>query len=467
MTQLYSAEVAASFKGGRSWRLRWRRRFNVSIRKKNNVKNTTWEETAPVLAHYFQNLRRRLRGEPMLGTPKEHEVRAEEPSRDAQADETDEAELDDIDYADEDTDVPPAPRTPPDGFKLAATPPTADQLAYKSAAASELVGKSILFHWLVVGWLVGTIQRSNTDGRHKIDGEPVNFFVYYEQDDDESKHVLDLETHGSLAEGHGWALLEAVDASAQAVEVLVRSAAEEAAAEAAAAAVAAEAEAAAAAAAQASEAAEAAAGEAASAAAALAGEPQVPQVPPPVASEAEAGRATVRTAMRETAAAETAAGGATMPQGSGGEGAPVESGVKRKWGAYPPHRRANVDQIPLPFINGMDTTYEETGAKRVAINQLCPTLSKRMATGQVVVRAEKPPPPEGADDEALARYRQELMEQPPPCLIFRGTGARIAQAELDAYPPELVVLWQPCAERVPTWTEAARPHFSFVSLASL
>ena len=74
--------------------------------------------------------------------------------------------------------------------------------------------------------------------------------------------------------------------------------------------------AAAAAAAQASEAAEAAAGEAASAAAALAGEPQVP---PPVASEAEAGRATVRAAMRETAAAETA-GGATMPQGYGGEG---------------------------------------------------------------------------------------------------------------------------------------------------
>ena len=103
----------------------------------------------------------------------------------------------------------------------------------------------------------------------------------------------------------------------------------------------------------------------------------------------------------------------------------------------------------------------------MAINQLGPTLSKRMATGQVVVRAEKPPPPEGADDEALARYRQELMEQPPPCLIFSGTGARIAQAELDAYPPELVVLWQPCAERVPTWTEAARPHFSFVSLASL
>ena len=40
---------------------------------------------------------------------------------------------------------------------------------------------------------------------------------------------------------------------------------------------------------------------------------------------------------------------------------------------------------------------------------------------------------------------KELMEQPPPCLVMRGTGARISQEELDAYPPELVVLWQPCA----------------------
>eukprot|EP00966_Prymnesium_polylepis_P043571 1010337-Prymnesium_polylepis.1 len=34
------------------------------------------------------------------------------------------------------------------------------------------------------------------------------------------------------------------------------------------------------------------------------------------------------------------------------------------------------------------------------------------------------------------------MEQPPPCLLFRGTGQKISQRELDAYPPELIVLWQ-------------------------
>ena len=29
-------------------------------------------------------------------------------------------------------------------------------------------------------------------------------------------------------------------------------------------------------------------------------------------------------------------------------------------GKYVPHQRFNVDQVPLPFINGMDDTYEET-----------------------------------------------------------------------------------------------------------
>ena len=41
---------------------------------------------------------------------------------------------------------------------------------------------------------------------------------------------------------------------------------------------------------------------------------------------------------------------------------------RRKWGKYLPHQRANVDQVPLPFVNGLEETYEEVGAKRVAIN---------------------------------------------------------------------------------------------------
>ena len=45
--------------------------------------------------------------------------------------------------------------------------------------------------------------------------------------------------------------------------------------------------------------------------------------------------------------------------------------VRRKYGKYLPHQRANVDQVPLPFVNDMEVTYEQKGAKRVCINQSC------------------------------------------------------------------------------------------------
>ena len=40
--------------------------------------------------------------------------------------------------------------------------------------------------------------------------------------------------------------------------------------------------------------------------------------------------------------------------------------VRSKYGKYLPHQRANVDQVPLPFVNDMETTYEQVGEKRVA-----------------------------------------------------------------------------------------------------
>ena len=107
-----------------------------------------------------------------------------------------------------------------------------------------------------------------------------------------------------------------------------------------------------------------------------------------------------------------------------------------------PHQRANVDQVPLPFVNDCEDTLEEKGADRVTINQNGPALGKRQATGQVCFRPEVPELPEGGDKVA---YEKHLMEQPPPCLIFRGTGGRITQAEKNAYPDVLVVLWQPKA----------------------
>ena len=41
----------------------------------------------------------------------------------------------------------------------------------------------------------------------------------------------------------------------------------------------------------------------------------------------------------------------------------ASAAVRSKYGKYLPHQRFNVDQVPLPFINGMDETYEEVGAK--------------------------------------------------------------------------------------------------------
>ena len=70
---------------------------------------------------------------------------------------------------------------------------------------------------------------------------------------------------------------------------------------------------------------------------------------------------------------------------------------RRKYGRYLPWQRANVAQVPLPFVNDMDTctTYEMTGANRVAINLLGPAMSKWQATGHTCIRAEVPPPPVG------------------------------------------------------------------------
>ena len=63
-----------------------------------------------------------------------------------------------------------------------------------------------------------------------------------------------------------------------------------------------------------------------------------------------------------------------------------DAALRRKYGRYLPWQRLNVDQVPLPFVNDMDYTYEVKGAKRVAINQGGPSLSKRQATGQLCFR---------------------------------------------------------------------------------
>ena len=45
----------------------------------------------------------------------------------------------------------------------------------------------------------------NTDARFKVSGDKVNFIIYYEIDDDKSKHVSSLDSYG---EDRDWVLLE-------------------------------------------------------------------------------------------------------------------------------------------------------------------------------------------------------------------------------------------------------------------
>ena len=55
----------------------------------------------------------------------------------------------------------------PEGFFIAEAPPPAEQLTFskKASPANELLGKSILFNWPVVGWAVGVIKDRNHDAR--------------------------------------------------------------------------------------------------------------------------------------------------------------------------------------------------------------------------------------------------------------------------------------------------------------
>ena len=87
---------------------------------------------------------------------------------------------------------------------------------------------------------------------------------------------------------------------------------------------------------------------------------------------------------------------------------PAMDALRAKYGKYLPHQRSNVDQVPLPFVNDMETTYEEVGAKRVCINQQGPTLGKRQATGQVCFRPEANTPSLERPGHEWRRFLQDL-----------------------------------------------------------
>ena len=122
--------------------------------------------------------------------------------------------------SDDDDDEPAEvlPWAIPEGFTVSDKPAT-EMLVPGSAEAKSLVGRTILYHWDGVGWCSGVIEKANGDKSKTVDGEMCNFLVYYEMDDDLSRHVLELDSYVPDGPPNSWVLLEVQDVVA-AVEVV-------------------------------------------------------------------------------------------------------------------------------------------------------------------------------------------------------------------------------------------------------
>ena len=86
--------------------------------------------------------------------------------------------------------------------------------------------------------------------------------------------------------------------------------------------------------------------------------------------------------------------------------------------------------MPLPFVNGLTTTWADKGSKRVRISQPSSGLEKRQCTLQLCF---------GPGERV---YK--------PAVIFRGTGKRINAVEKASWHKGAEVYWQACA-----WADSA------------
>ena len=84
---------------------------------------------------------------------------------------------------------------------------------------------------------------------------------------------------------------------------------------------------------------------------------------------------------------------------------------------------ANVDQTPMPFEIGTDTTYNNAGDRTVWVKSLGSGLDKRQATVQLTVHADGIP-------------------HTPPMIVFRGKGLRITSKEQEQWDKRVVVKFQ-------------------------
>jgi len=122
-------------------------------------------------------------------------------------------DLSDEEPDDEDEDNEPVELLPwavPDGFAVSAKPDEA-QLEPRNPEGKKLVGRSVLYHWADVGWCSGVIEKANGDKSKTVDGDMVNFEIYYEMDDDLSRHVLEMEKYLPDGPANSWVLLETAE----------------------------------------------------------------------------------------------------------------------------------------------------------------------------------------------------------------------------------------------------------------
>ncbi|CAN0415556.1 unnamed protein product [Pylaiella littoralis] len=90
-----------------------------------------------------------------------------------------------------------------------------------------------------------------------------------------------------------------------------------------------------------------------------------------------------------------------------------------------PHNRLFILQVPLPFANGLVTTWADKGSIRVRVSQPSAGLDKRQCTMQLCF----------GPGDVLFR----------PGIIFRGTGTRISAVEKAAWHKGVDVSFQACA----------------------
>ena len=104
---------------------------------------------------------------------------------------------------------------------------------------------------------------------------------------------------------------------------------------------------------------------------------------------------------------------------------PGDTETDELYGRFPPHLRYNMDQVPLPFVNGQDVTFTVDGD--VDVNIKCPkeSLRKRQFTMHLVFNAAKGELSNGWCD-----------------LVCKGTGKRIKQAEKDLWNDDVDIFWQ-------------------------